>query len=81
MGGFWSLLIDIRIWLYGLPFLLRVIYIINIFVFFWAIELLGDFVLWIYGWGFFLFWGFSWVFWAMGLGVLGFCGRKLYISI
>lgn len=33
MGGFWSLLIDIGIWLYGLPFLLRVIYIINIFVF------------------------------------------------
>lgn len=44
MGGFWSLLIDIKVWLYGLPFLLRVIYIINIFVFGWAIEGLGDFV-------------------------------------
>ncbi len=52
MGGFWSLLIDIRIWLYGLPFLLRVIYIINIFVFG---GLLRGYMM---GWDFFVFWGF-----------------------
>lgn len=46
-----------------------------------AIELLGDFVLWIYGWGFFCFGVFLGFIGAMGLGVLGFCGRKLYISI
>jgi hypothetical protein len=35
------------------------------------------------GWDFFLFLGFLFAYFigAMGLGVLGFCGRKLYISI
>lgn len=46
-----------------------------------AIGLLGDFVLWIYGWVFFCFGVFLGFIGAMGLGVLGFCGRKLYISI
>lgn len=32
-----------------------------------AIELLGDFVLWIYGWVF-CFWGFSWGFLGYGIG-------------
>lgn len=48
----------------------------NIFLFLGGIGLLGDFIfgdIWL---GFFL--GFIG---AMGLGVLGFCGRKLYISI
>lgn len=67
MGGFWSLLIDIRIWLYGLPFLLRVIYILLIIfvfgggiydrlgIFFWEFFL-GFFVclflLGVWDWGF-----------------------------
>lgn len=42
---------------------------------YWGILFCGYMV------GIFCFGGFSWVFWAMGLGVLGFCGRKLYISI
>lgn len=33
----------------------------------WAIELLGDFVLWIYGWDF-LFWGFFLGFLGYGIG-------------
>lgn len=33
-----------------------------------AIGLLGDFFLGIYGWDFFLFWGFSWVYWGYGIG-------------
>ena len=62
MGGFWSLLIDIRIWLYGLPFLLRVIYIINIFVF-------GGLLRGIYDRDFFVFWGFCLpVYWGYGIG-------------
>lgn len=77
MGGFWSLLIDIRIWLYGLPFLL-IIGFFNIFLFYWgAFGLLGDRL------GFFLFFGgfcLPGFIGAMGLGVLGFCGRKLYIK-
>lgn len=83
MGGFWSLLIDIKVWLYGLPFLLRVIYIINIFVFGGLLSYWGILFLWVYDRGFFLFLGvFVCLFiGAMGLGVLGFCGRKLYISI
>jgi hypothetical protein len=54
----------------GYLFIKGYIYFINIFVFGGLLSY----------WGI-LFWGFSWVFWAMGLGVLGFCGRKLYISI
>lgn len=65
----------------GYLFIKGYIYFINIFVFggllsYWGILFCGYMVGII-----FLFWGFSWVFWAMGLGVLGFCGRKLYISI
>lgn len=52
MGGFWSLLIDIKVWLYGLPFLLRVIYIINIFVFGGLLRGIYDRL------GFFCFWEF-----------------------
>jgi hypothetical protein len=59
----------------GYLFIKGYIYFINIFVFGGLLSYWG-----ILFWGF-LFWGFSWVFWAMGLGVLGFCGRKLYISI
>ena len=63
MGGFWSLLIDIRIWLYGLPFLLRVIYIINIFVFG---GLLRGYMM---GWDFFVFGVFVCLFyWGYGIG-------------
>ena len=74
MGGFWSLLIDIRIWLYGLPFLLRVIYIINIFVFggllsYWGILFCGYMVGFFFVLGFlfacFLGYGIgsSWILW------------------
>lgn len=55
MGGFWSLLIDIKVWLYGLPFLLRVIYIINIFVFGGLLSYWGI-LFWGYMVGFFGLW-------------------------
>lgn len=66
----------------GYLFIKGYIYFINIFVFggllsYWGILFCGYMV----GIIFFCFGVFLGFFRGMGLGVLGFCGRKLYISI
>lgn len=68
MGGFWSLLIDIRIWLYGLGFFINIGFLIYScflggLLGYWGILFCGYMV------GvFFCFGGFSWVYWGYGIG-------------